>query len=50
MHTEWQGASQAPSDYHDDPALGGPPVVSPDVHWWWDGRRWVLRHPEQPAA
>lgn len=23
------------------PTVGGPPVVSPDGHWWWNGSEWV---------
>lgn len=36
--------------FHADPHLGGPPLVSADGHWWWDGERWVVRHPDEPAA
>lgn len=24
------------------PCLGGPPLVSPDGHWWWNGHTWAL--------
>lgn len=43
MSTDWAVSSQPPSAYHDDPSEGGPPLASPDGHWWWDGRAWVLR-------
>ena len=51
MTTDWQARSQPPPAYHDDPAEGGPPLVSPDGHWWWDGEVWVPRADSaEPAA
>ena len=51
MSTEWQAPAQPPPAYHDDPSEGGPPLASPDGHWWWDGSAWVPRpDPELPAA
>jgi hypothetical protein len=51
MSTQWHAPAQPPPEYHDDPSLGGPPLASPDGHWWWDGRHWVpLTDPVQPAA
>ena len=51
MTTDWQAPSQPPPAYHDDPCEGGPPLVSPDGHWWWDGDTWVPRRdPAEPAA
>ena len=29
--------------FHLDPAPDGPPLASPDGHWWWNGERWVTR-------
>ena len=43
MSTEWQAPAQPPPAYHDDPSEGGPPLASPDGHWWWDGSAWVPR-------
>ncbi len=34
--------------FHSDPRPGGPPLLSADGHWWWDGEHWVVRHHEQP--
>lgn len=34
------------SAFHADPCPGGPPLVSADGHWWWDGEHWLVRHPE----
>jgi hypothetical protein len=51
MSTEWQAPAQPPPAYHDDPSEGGPPLASPDGHWWWDGSAWVPRpDPVEPAA
>ena len=43
MTTDWQAPSQPPPAYHDDPSEGGPPLVSHDGHWWWDGDAWAPR-------
>jgi hypothetical protein len=32
------------------PAVGGPPVVSPDGHWWWNGSEWVVASEPEAAA
>lgn len=33
--------------FHTDPAQDGPPLVSADGHWWWDGDAWTpVRGPE----
>ena len=36
--------------FHLDPAVGGPPLASPDGHWWWDGERWAPRSTEAVAV
>lgn len=40
--TNWSAPAPAPEPYHADPSPGGPPLVSPDGHWRWDGERWRL--------
>jgi hypothetical protein len=32
------------------PAVGGPPIVSPDGHWWWTGSEWVAASEPDAAA
>jgi hypothetical protein len=34
--------------FHLDPSLGGPPLVTPDGHWRWEGDHWVAL--ELPGA
>lgn len=46
--TEPAALAWAPA-FHADPCPGGPPLVSADGHWWWDGENWALRRPA-PAA
>ena len=36
--------------FHEDPVEGGPPLPSPDGHWWWDGRAWVPLVHREPMA
>jgi hypothetical protein len=36
--------------FHADPSLGGPPLASPDGHWWWDGAAWVPTGTAEPAS
>ena len=40
----------APAPFHPDPTPGGPPQVSTDGHWWWDGKAWVHVHHAPTAA
>ncbi|MCW2845835.1 MAG: hypothetical protein JWN22_3751 [Nocardioides sp.] len=47
MSDVWcEGPVLGPLDgFHEDPVEGGPPLPSPDGHWWWDGHAWVrLQH------
>jgi hypothetical protein len=37
--------------FHADPVEDGPPLLSADGHWWWDGLTWTPVHqPEDPDA
>ena len=50
MYDSWTSSSflgSAPH-FHSDPSMGGPPMISGDGHWRWNGERWVLISPPEP--
>ena len=35
--------------FHADPVEDGPPLLSADGHWWWDGHTWTPLHEPEDA-